>query len=85
MPPHYRWFDNEAKHIKDDPVAKFRAIPPGLSPEDAIRMLAGEPSQSHAKYVQPTVDRLFQLLEDDPEIEVRTPVSPTEFVSSFLQ
>ncbi|KAJ5967069.1 hypothetical protein N7501_003317 [Penicillium viridicatum] len=73
-PPHYRWFnwgseDIKNGPVKDDPVVKFRAIAPSFSPEDTMRTCFGERKQPYAKHVQPSLDRLFQLLEEDPEIE----------------
>ncbi|KAL4896610.1 serine hydrolase FSH [Aspergillus ambiguus] len=66
-PPYYRWFDNGTEDIDDDPVNKFKATPEGLAAEDAIRTAITGPTATTST-AQLFIEKLFNILEADPEI-----------------
>lgn len=70
VPPLYRFVDYDGVNELDNIVTKIRSMPAGISPEDTIRRLSGGNDVYTAKAVRKAMDRLFKVLDDDPEIEV---------------
>ena len=69
-PPLYRFVDFDGITGLDDMLSKIRHLPKGATPEDTMRRLVGEQQPFTARAVKCTLDRLFKVLEDDPEIDV---------------
>ena len=75
----------------DDITEKIRSIPEGTSAEETMRLLVGDQEAFTGPAVKETMARLFQILDEDPEIDVsagrgravlnrqhmRHPLSPT--------
>ncbi|GAB1217280.1 hypothetical protein ATERTT37_006516 [Aspergillus terreus] len=67
--PHFRFFPSESKDFKDDPISSILNCPKGVTAEDTLRMLHNSHEVSYSQRIQPTMDMIFRVLEDDPEIE----------------
>ena len=76
--PLYRWMDVDDFGDAFEVLRRVRHIPRGLSPEETIRLFKGSMEETEneekevsfpAEKVQFTLDYLFQILEDDPEID----------------
>lgn len=70
-PPWLRYFEYDGVSALDAMITKIRNFPAGLSPEDTIRKLLSEESMSTKQAVRTTVDRMIQVLDEDPSIDVR--------------
>ncbi|EAU32450.1 predicted protein [Aspergillus terreus NIH2624] len=70
--PHFRFFPSESKDFKDDPISSILNCPKGVTAEDTLRMLHNSHEVSYSQRIQPTMDMIFRVLEDDPEIEHAT-------------
>lgn len=51
-------------------IIKIRDMPQGSSPEETMRKLIANKEQFAAPVVIGTMNRLLQLLDDDPDIDV---------------
>jgi hypothetical protein len=51
-------------------IVKIRDMPQGTSPEDTMRKLVANKEQFAAEAVINSINRLMQLLDEDPEIDV---------------
>lgn len=51
-------------------IVKIRDMPQGSSPEDTMRKLVANKEQFATPAVIDSMNRLLQLLDDDPEIDV---------------
>lgn len=69
-PPLFRHINFEGISELDDMVNKIRDMPEGMSPEDTIRKLIGEKDMYDAPAVKGALDRLMEILDEDPEIDV---------------
>lgn len=56
----------------DDMLSKIRDMPQKSTPEDTIRKLIGDMESFGAHAVRSTLDRLFEILEQNPDIDVST-------------
>lgn len=65
----YRFIDFDGITALDDMMFKIRDMPEGESAEDSIRKLVVG-STWPSKNVTTTIDRLFRLIDEDPEIDV---------------
>lgn len=54
----------------DDITEKIRSIPEGTSAEETMRLLMGDQEAFTGPAVKETMARLFQILDEDPEIDV---------------
>ncbi|KAK2612292.1 hypothetical protein QQS21_001718 [Conoideocrella luteorostrata] len=64
----YRFFNFDGLDALDDVLLKVRDMPGGDSAEEAIRKLVqGAPLSSES--IHETIDRLFQIMDEDPEID----------------
>lgn len=69
-PPWLRHFQYDGVSALDAMITKIRDFPAGLSPEDTIRRLVSEESLSTKQAVRETLDRMVQILDEDPSIDV---------------
>lgn len=51
-------------------IARIRDLPQGESPEETMRKLIADKEQFTTPAVTMALDRLLQLLDEDPEIDV---------------
>jgi hypothetical protein len=70
--PHYRFVDFDGISEMDDILSKIRDMPKESTPEDTIRSLIGDMNSFGVEALRSTLDRLFEILEQDPEIDVST-------------
>lgn len=54
-------------------VSKIRKFPVGLTAEDTIRRLIGEEEVFSSRAVTTSMDRIFKILDENPQIDVRAP------------
>lgn len=52
-------------------VDRIRDFPEGAHPEETMRALFGENPSCLAASVQSAIQRLLDIIDDDPEIDVR--------------
>lgn len=57
----------------DDMLTKIRDFPEGMSAEDTMRQLLGEQEMFSNNAVNKSMDRLFKIIDEDPEIDVCFP------------
>ena len=69
-PPLYRFANFDGSSVLDDAVTMIRNLPAGETPEDTMRNLAKELEPSGGKQHIAAVEKLFEVLEEDPEINV---------------
>jgi predicted esterase len=65
----YRHMEFDGISELDDMLARIREFPEGMSAEDTMRQLVGEKEMFSANAVHSCIDRLFKMLEEDPEID----------------
>lgn len=70
-PPLYRFIDFDGVSKIDDILSKVRDLPQGLTAEDTMRSLVGDQASWTVAAVRTTLDRLFDIVDSDPEIDVR--------------
>lgn len=70
-PPWRRFINFDGVAALDDVLDKIREFPDGVTAEDAIRELTGGDVVYNAGAVRCTLDRLFKIIDEDPEIDVR--------------
>lgn len=80
-PPLYRFIDFEGVSEFDDMLSKIRDIPKGLTAEDSMRRLVANQTSFRAEVVEATLERLFKIIDEDPEIDVSS-VADTVVVTS---
>ncbi|UKZ60967.1 uncharacterized protein TrAtP1_002240 [Trichoderma atroviride] len=68
-PPLYRFMDIDGMSELEQLIVKIRDMPQGSSPEDTMRKLVANKEQFAAPAVIDSMNRLLQLLDDDPEID----------------
>ncbi|KAF4470999.1 ef-hand calcium-binding domain-containing [Fusarium albosuccineum] len=68
-PPLFRFMEYDGVEGLDDMLVKIRDFPEGLTPEDTIRRLLGEEEMFTAKAVHAALDRLHEIIDQDPEID----------------
>lgn len=76
--PHYRFIDFDGISEMDDMLSKIREMPQESTPEETIRSLMGDLHSFGGQAVQSTLDNLFEILEQDPDIDVSTRCYMTE-------
>lgn len=54
----------------DGLMVKIRDFPKGMTPEDTIRKLLGEENMFSFDAVHGALDRLHEIIDQDPEIDV---------------
>lgn len=69
-PPLYRFINFDGVGGMDDITEKIRSIPEGTSAEETMRLLMGDQEAFTGPAVKETMARLFQILDEDPEIDV---------------
>lgn len=69
-PPLFRFMDYDGVTGLDDMMVKIRDFPKGLTPEDTIRKLLGEDELFPADAVHDALNRLHEIIDQDPEIDV---------------
>ena len=69
-PPLYRFIDFDGTTELDDMMSKIRDLPEGLTAEDTMRRLVGGKEMFKGPAVKSTLERIFEILDDDPEIDV---------------
>lgn len=74
----YRFIDFDGLAALDDVLFKIREMPEGESAEESIRKLAVGSTWS-SKNITTTLDRLFQIIDEDPDIDVGQILNPTKF------
>jgi hypothetical protein len=70
-PPLFRFMEFDGVEGLGDMLEKVRDFPEGMSAEDTIRQLVGDDQMWTGKAVRSTLDRLFEIIDSDPEIDVR--------------
>ncbi|RYP39452.1 hypothetical protein DL767_002186 [Monosporascus sp. MG133] len=71
QPPLYRFVTFDGVEVLDDVLSKIRELPQGITPEDTIRSLVKEQQPYSPRTLQSALDRLFQIMDEDPEIDPR--------------
>ena len=71
-PPLYRFIAFDDINILDDMLSRIRDIPQGAYAEDTMRQLIGDNRSYTAPAILSAMDRLLSIIDDDPEIEVRS-------------
>lgn len=71
----YRHVNFDGISALDDILSSIRDMPDGDSAEESIRRLTVGHTWS-SKQINATLDRLFQIIDDDPEIDVRDRPTP---------
>lgn len=70
-PPLYRHIDFDGMHGLENMVDKVRDLPEGMTAEDTMRALVGDEEEFYsAPAVNKAIRRLFELVDEDPEIDV---------------
>lgn len=82
--PHYRFVDFDGISEMDDMLSKIRDMPQKSTPEDTIRKLIGDMESFGAHAVRSTLDRLFEILEQNPDIDGILGYSEGAMVASTL-
>jgi hypothetical protein len=72
-PPWKRFINFDGVGALDDMMDKIREFPDGVSAEDAIRELTGGAAVYNASAIREALDRLFKIIDEDPEIDVSWP------------
>lgn len=70
QPPLYRFINFDGINAFDDALNKIRTMPAGQTAEDTMRNLMGDQELFAGKSVKVTMDRLFEIIDNDPEITV---------------
>ncbi|KAF3065509.1 hypothetical protein CFAM422_009754 [Trichoderma lentiforme] len=68
-PPLYRFMDVDGVSELEQIIARIRDLPQGESPEETMRKLIADKEQFTTPAVTMALDRLLQLLDEDPEID----------------
>ncbi|PNY26862.1 uncharacterized protein TCAP_03220 [Tolypocladium capitatum] len=68
-PPLYRFIDFDGVSELDDMLTKVRELPEGMTAEDTIRRLVGEREVFSGPAVKTALGRLFEIIDEDPEID----------------
>ncbi|KAL7892780.1 serine hydrolase FSH [Trichoderma sp. SZMC 28014] len=68
-PPLYRFMDIDGVSELEQMIVKIRDMSQGSSPEDTMRKLVANKEQFAAPAVINSMNRLLQILDDDPEID----------------
>jgi hypothetical protein len=63
---------------------KVRDMHEGMSAEDSIRKLIGERSTFNATAVRDALDRLIEILDEDPEIDVSRTSAIADLLLTFV-
>ncbi|RYP44956.1 hypothetical protein DL768_008641 [Monosporascus sp. mg162] len=71
QPPLYRFVAFDGVEALDDVLSRIRELPQGITPEDTIRSLVKEQQPYSPRTLQSALDRLFQIMDEDPEIDRR--------------
>jgi hypothetical protein len=69
-PPLFRFMEFDGVEGLGDMLEKVRDFPEGMSAEDTIRQLIGDDQVWTGKAVRSALDRLFEIIDSDPEIDV---------------
>lgn len=69
-PPLYRHINFDGVSAVDDVIEKIRDMPTGLSAEESMRLLMGKEELWTSGAIIDTMDRLFAIIDEDPEIDV---------------
>ncbi|KAF7556679.1 hypothetical protein G7Z17_g1247 [Cylindrodendrum hubeiense] len=69
QPPLYRFIDFDGIEEMDDMMNKIRDFPEGMSAEDTIRSLVGDKEMYTGPAVRSTLNRIFEILDEDPTID----------------
>lgn len=75
--PLYRFIEFDGVGAFDDIMNNIRDIPTGSTPEETMRLLVGPLAQSNSTAVQTAIDRLLDIIDQDPEIEVKHATHPS--------
>lgn len=70
LAPHFRFIDFDGISEMDDMLSKIREMPQESTPEETIRKLIGNLQSFSGHAVKSALDRLFDILEEDPDIDV---------------
>lgn len=70
-PPWRRFANFDGVKTLDSMVEKIRDFPEGLSAEDTMRRLTGGNDFGLGAGLQGSLERLFEIIDADPEIDVR--------------
>ncbi|GKZ24282.1 hypothetical protein AbraIFM66951_011194 [Aspergillus brasiliensis] len=68
-PPHYRFLEHDGIERSDDIMHRIRQLPRGATAEDTMRVLMNEHAMMSAACVREALDRLFRILDENPEID----------------
>ncbi|KAF7504995.1 hypothetical protein GJ744_001516 [Endocarpon pusillum] len=68
-PPYYRFMEYDGVAAVDDILSKIRELPEGESPEATMRKLVAEQETIGGPALLRTLARLFEILDEDPDIE----------------
>ncbi|KAH0531443.1 hypothetical protein TsFJ059_000272 [Trichoderma semiorbis] len=68
-PPLYRFMDVDGTSELEKIIVRIRDLPQGESPEETMRKLIADKEQFTTPAVTLALDRLLQLLDEDPEID----------------
>jgi hypothetical protein len=69
-PPWRRHINFDGVSVLDDIIDKIREFPEGACAEDAIRELVGGEAVFHGPAVRSALERIFKMIDEDPEIDV---------------
>ncbi|RKU40520.1 hypothetical protein DL546_002270 [Coniochaeta pulveracea] len=84
LAPHFRFIDFDGIGEMDDMMNKIREMPQESTPEETIRKLIGNLESFSGRAVRSALDRLFEILEQDPEIDGILGYSEGAMVASTL-
>ncbi|KAK3172948.1 hypothetical protein OEA41_006274 [Lepraria neglecta] len=68
-PPLYRFINYDGISGLDDMLTRIRELPEGMTAEDTIRRMVGREEMFSRPAVKSALDRLFEILDEDPEID----------------
>lgn len=69
--PYYKFIQYDGIGGLDTITDKIRNFPEGLSPEDTLRRLTKDDDLCDSHVIISAVDRLLEIIDSDPEIDVR--------------
>lgn len=69
-PPLYRFINFDGIAGVADMTDRIRDLPEGTSAEETMRKLIGDDEMYPAPSVKEALDRLFKIVDEDPEIDV---------------
>lgn len=86
--PYYKFIEYDGIGGIDTITDKIRNFPEGLSPEDTLRRLTKDDDLCDSQVIISAVDRLLDIIDADPEIDVRarpTGIRPSSELMNYRE